>query len=198
MSVGKRVADTVEKMAANDPEGALFQICAAIDATAARETGKSGRSSYKAFIKQNLALITQIAFSGRTVLGMNLAIDHASVKRDAKGTASIEDILYHVVRCGLYHQAALPKELQFTDQVQIHMKDGRLLLPSSLINGLIVAVVVSPANRGELCSELSTLNLGAAILPLNKLWGRREELLWLLDAIKALPRQPCEPRGTPG
>ncbi len=43
MSIGKRVAEAVEKMANDDPEGALFQICSALDKTAKEEYLKGGR-----------------------------------------------------------------------------------------------------------------------------------------------------------
>lgn len=186
MSVGKRVSDTIDKMEIGDPEGALFQICAGIDVTAKTEFGKSGRGSYKEFIHQNLGLITDIAFGGRKILNLNLGYDHPDLKKNADGCVPVQDIFYHVVRCGLYHEASLPDDLKFADEMQIRIKDGVLVLPSALIYGLITAVVVSPANRDEHAPKEGMLNLGEFPIPINKLWGRRDELLWLLDAINEI------------
>ncbi len=183
MTVGTRVSDTIDKMEISDPEGALFQICAAIDATAKTEFGKSGGSSYKNFIHQNLGLITDIAFGGCKILNLHLEYDHPKLKKNTDGCVPVQEILYHVVRCGLYHDASLPKDLKFTDERQIRTKDGVLVLPSALIYGLIIAVVVSPVNCGEHVPKKSTLNLGGFPIPINKLWGCRDELLWLLDVV---------------
>jgi hypothetical protein len=188
MSVGKRVADTIDKMELGDPEGALFQICAAIEVTAKTEFGKSSRSSYKDFIHKSLGLITDIAFGGRKILNLNLGYDHPDLKKNADGCVAVQDIFYHVVRCGLYHDASLPDDLKFTDEMQIRIKDGVLVLPSALIYGLITAVVVSPANRDEHAPKEGMLNLSDFPIPINKLWGRRAELLWLLEAVNETKR----------
>jgi hypothetical protein len=188
MSVGKRVSATIDMMQGGDPEGALFQICAAIDVTASKELGKSGGSSYKDFIHQNLGLITDIAL-GRQILNQNFGFDHPKLKKDANGYVSIQDIFYHAVRCGLYHETALPDDLKFTDEMQIRLDEGGvLILPSALIYGLICAVVVSPINHNEIAPKEGILNFGTFPIPINKLWGRRNELLWLLDAVNEVER----------
>src|SRR5258708_38169777 len=101
MSIGKRVSDAIDKMEASDPEGALFVICAALEATGVKEFGQKGRSSYKDFISQNLGLITDIALGGR-ILNLRLEFDHPEMKKNADGVYPIEEIFYHAVRCGLY------------------------------------------------------------------------------------------------
>jgi len=189
MSIGKRISDTIDKMEAADPEGALFQICAAIDVTAKNEFGKSGSKNYKNFIHQNLGLITDIAFGGRKILNLNLAYDHPELKKNVDGSVPVQDIFYHIVRCGLYHEATLPDDLKFTDDMQIRIEEnGVLVLPSALIYGLICAVVVSPANRDERAPKEAMLNFGEFPIPINKMWGHRNELLWLLDAVNEVTR----------
>jgi len=184
MSIGKRVSEAIEKMEASDSEGALFAICAPIEATAVKEFNKKGRSSYKNFIHQNLGLITDIAFGGRQILNMNLAYNHPDLKKNSDGTYSFQDIIYHVVRCGHYHEAKIPDNLKFTQEGLISVNDGNLVLPSSLIYGLIIAVVVSPANSGENTNKNEILNLYNFPIPINKLWGKRKEFFWLQDLIR--------------
>jgi hypothetical protein len=50
MSIGKRVSDAIDKMEASDPEGALFAICAALEATAAKESGQKGFCLVSSFL----------------------------------------------------------------------------------------------------------------------------------------------------
>ena len=182
MSIGNRVAEAIDKMEASEPDGALFAICAAIEATAKTECGDGGRSAYKDFIHSNFGLITDIAFGGCRIGNLNVGYDHPEIKRSSDGLCSIEDVMYHAVRCGLYHEAKLPDNLKFTDERQIRVEENLLVLPASLIYGFIAAVVVSPANAEEVTPKPSTLNLGSFPIPISKLWGRKPELLWLLDA----------------
>lgn len=193
MSIGKRVGEAIDKMEIADAEAALFAICVAIEATATKEFGKPGRSSYKDFIDQNFSLISNIAL-GRTVEGFSLEYDHPDLKKNPSGIYPIQDIFYHAVRCGLYHQAGLPSNLKFIKEKQVRCNQGALCLPSSLVYGLIVAVVVAPVNNGETLEKPSMLNFGEFPIPISKLWGRRSELLWLLDAEAEVLRLQSEAR----
>lgn len=182
MSIGKRVSEAIDKMEASDPEGALFAICAALEATATKEFGKPGRASYKDFLHQNLALITRVAF-GPKIMNMRLQFSHPHLQANADGVYTFEEILYHAVRCGMYHEAELPSNLHFIPEKQIRAKDGALFLASSLIYGLIVAVLVAPVNASETALKASMFNLGDLPIPIRHLWGRRAELAWLLEAV---------------
>lgn len=194
MSIGKRVFDAIERMQANDPEGALFAICAALEATAVKEFSDAGRSSYKKFILHNLRLITEIGFGGVRIGNLRLAYTHPEMKATKDGTYPIEEIFYHAVRCGLYHKAELPQNLRFTDQSAIHCNHGALELPASFVHGFIVAVVVAPTNATEMTDKPCFLKTNAFCLPINKLWGRRDELLWLLDACREMPSRESNPQ----
>jgi hypothetical protein len=169
-------------MAASDWEGALFATCAALEATAVKEVGRNGRRSYKEFVHDNLASITDIAFGAR-VLNINLRFDHPQMKTSSDGVHSIEEILYVAVRCGLYHEAALPINLRSADKCEISCVNEELVLPASLINRLITAVI-APVNASESAPRSSVLNLGPVPIPVNKLWGRRAELLWPMEVQK--------------
>lgn len=183
MSVATKVQKTIDEMEAGDPIEALYQICSAIDVTARAETGKDGRSGYKQFIHENLGLITNIAFGGTKVLNLHFGYDHPNdhMKRDANGRVSFQELMYHVVRCGLMHDTKIPDTLRFVDKNDIRMSDGELELPKSLIYGLLVSVIVAPSNGDEQCVKEAQLNFDRFPIPVAKLWGRRQELLWLLD-----------------
>jgi len=188
MTLSKRIEETAAKMNQNDAEAALFQICAALDVTATNEYGKSGRSTYKRFVRDYFQLITRIALNGPSIGNLHVAYDHPSLEKSADGTVSVEDVFYHVVRCGLYHEAKLPDDLVFGEEQRISVINGVLTLPSSLIYGLIAAVVVSPSNAGEWISNPLALHVSGFPVPINMLWGKRNELLWLLDVRDELVR----------
>ncbi|HEV3136978.1 MAG TPA: hypothetical protein VGZ26_03725 [Pirellulales bacterium] len=87
---------------------------------------------------------------------------------------------------GLYHEAKLPTNLKFIDEAKFYNENGVLCLPAALVYGFIAAVVVAPVNAGERLTKEGQLNFGEFPILINKLWGRRNELLWLLDAVNEL------------
>ena len=172
-------------MAAGDAEGALLAISSALGATATRHFGRPGRSSYKAFLHKNLSLITRVGF-GRTILNINLRYRHPDLKATPGDSHPIQDILYHVVRCGLSHSAALPETLRFVDERKFQVEDDLLVLPSSLIYGFIVSVVVCPENSDQSLSDEYGLNVCGIQVMLNDLWGRRDILDDLFEKASAI------------
>ena len=184
MSIGKRVAEAIQKMDENDAEGALYQICSTIDVTAKNELGKGGRSSYKSFLHSNMDLITAIAFGGTSILNLHLKYEHPNIETDEKGCCTFQDIIYHAVRCGMYHEASISENLRFVDGGRIQVEDDYICLPSALIYGLIICVVTSPANKNESLGQPSILNLLGVPLLVDCVWGKREELRWLMDSLK--------------
>ena len=64
------------------------------------------------------------------------------------------------------------------------LTDDKLVLPSNLILGLAVAVIVAPSNKDERANENDKLILWGIQIPVNKLWGRRNELMWLMGILK--------------
>ena len=185
MSISKRVAEAVEKMAQNNAEGALLPISAAVEATATKHFNRRGRKSYKDFIHDNLGLITKVAF-GSSVMNINLKYDHPDLETGPDGLCTIQDILYHIVRCGLVHSAELPPTLKFVDENKFQVKNELLVLPSSLVYGLIAAVVVCPENTDQTILDDYGLNVRGFQIKLNDLWGKKQELENLFAAMEAI------------
>lgn len=147
MSIDIRVRNAIQHFAQGDSESALHDICSAIEATCKRAVGSGGRSKYKQFVKDNVEVITRVATGGMVrTYGIHVLYDHPNVQKDAGGGCSLQDILYHVVRCGLYHESSIPKDIVFHDTTLIGNENGILYLHKGFVLGLIVAVMVDPAN----------------------------------------------------
>lgn len=185
MSLGKLVSESIDKMDASDPEGALFAICAAIDKTAQDEYGKSRKESYKSFIRDNFPLISRAAFGSSSIGGMKFAFRHPSPRPEhpRDGYWTIEDVLYHVVRCCLYHEAEVLPQVKFVAGTTFSGGGDQIEISANIICGLIAAVVLAPCNRGQIAPKEGILNHRGVPLPISKLWGRRDEFTWLVDAL---------------
>jgi len=186
--IGKRVADAFEHLEANDPDGAMFAICAAIEATAAKEFGRGGRSNYKKFVHDNMKVITHVGL-GMYIHNLNVAISHPDLPVDVNGLCSFQDVMYHAVRCSLYHEAGLPSVVRFHEARVLEAANGCIVLPSPLIWGLVMSVVIAPVNSGEQSPKINLLNIpGFGPLPVNQMWGRRSKVIWLLETADAMRR----------
>lgn len=184
MSIASQVVKAFRSMRDGDPEGALHDICSSIEATCKLIYGNGGKANYRRFIHENLAYITHFAFGGVAIENITVPYTHPELPRRPDGTCTIEDVLYHVVRCGMYHSAGLPSNIQFSDARFECRADGTLVLPSSLVSGLILSVIVNPVHAGVTTTSDVALTMDEFCnIPVDKLWGKRDELRRLWDAL---------------
>lgn len=186
MSIADRVSEAIYWMGAKKPDSALLPICCAIDATAKLELGAGGGKNYERFVHTNLGLITRAAFGVR-IENINLIFDTSDPELikdiSPQGTLGIQHILYHAVRCGLVHEPEPPNNIKFVNEPVISNENGVWFLPASLVYGLIIAVVASPANKDEICPQEHVMNIAGMMIPIARLWGRRVEIEWFLEAV---------------
>lgn len=189
LGIAHRVDNAVDAMLRGDAIQALHDICSAIEATAGRHYGQGGKATYKRFLKDNLAIITKCGLGMCISQSFRIAYSHPTIN-STDGLCSIEDILYHAVRCGLYHTTELPNSIRFIDERIFRAQGvtGTLEVPSDLIWGLIIAVVVCPANALEASEREHILNFSSCgvSIPLSSMWGQLDKLTWLLSAQEAL------------
>jgi len=186
MSIGKMVSEAIDKMNADDPEGALFSLCAAVEKTAVAEYGQPGRASFKRFIHDNVRLMVRFVFPGHSWGGFMFAYSHPSPKKShpTGGMWTIEDVLYHAIRCSLYHGEDLPPNIIFAKDNTFSGGGGQITIPAKLIHGVIIALIVAPSNRHEKAEGIFTVTWRNEQLPLDSLWGKRKEMLRMMDAAE--------------
>lgn len=181
--IGKRVAEAVDKLRTGDFEGALIPACIAVAATSrkVRPTGPD-HAVYKAFLRDHIELITRVAFGNIAILNLRIEFSHADLIPDHEGLVTLEQILYHVVRCGLIHEAELTTTLKFTDDGIMKVDQ----LPAKLIHGMIGAVLADASNADETIEPGYGIMTAAGAVPLQSLWGRRDEVFRvMLDGYRS-------------
>lgn len=195
--VADRIAEAIDKMAQKQVDNALIQVSIALDATARKAYGKGGRKNYQTFIHDNLDIITRAGVGAAILnirleydLNRNQPADQPRIEPEPDGTFTIQQILYHAVRCGLLHESHLPAGLEFVEEQVIKVGGGDpneplLVLPAGIVYGLIVGVVAAPVNAGLKIEERFGLNIpGLTPLAINRLWGKKADILKLLDALR--------------
>jgi len=103
---------------------------------------------------------------------------------------TFEDILYHIVRCGIFHDSELIEEVHFVKEPD-PIKPNELHIPGTIVFGLVMAVVLSPCNKNRGAIKGQFFFYGRQLsLPIASLWGRREDFIRVLDAMDTLLKTP--------
>jgi hypothetical protein len=184
MSIAKRVCEAFDRYLESDYEGALIPTCIAIDATASKiHPGKKNNEAYKEWLHDNLPLITKAGMGNISIENYKIGFRHPDIKSDSNGCCTLEQVLYHVVRCGLLHTAALDDTVRFGPPGENKFDGATLVLGASLILGLLAAVVVSPVNTGLNAPVEYGINISGEHKALNDLWGNRQAFLSMFDKL---------------
>lgn len=123
---------------------AFCLVCVALDASAQLQYPnlKVGER-YKKFISANFRKICSEGFPGISADSIRIKIDTEvkNLKLDKDGYSGMDDIIYHVIRCGLVHECAIDQSVKFVDSTIIgNWEKGLFLLPKTIIIGLIASV----------------------------------------------------------
>ncbi len=144
-AVCKRINEAVAYLQKDDAEAALTPLLNAIDAIAGR-----GRSDYKAWLSKRMNIISLCFFSlgAHSFSNVNipyLPLSNSMKKPDEHGTVPLQEVIYHLIRCGLVHDCSLPKQIQDnkTAAYQYDHKTGTMYLSyQNLATGLLMALLM--------------------------------------------------------
>ena len=192
MSIGKRVREALDRLAERDHEAALIPACIAIAASAEKAYPHLERDNekYKLFLSENRDIIMDVAL-GLRMQEMSFKLTHDNIRRPkVRGMATVEDILYHIVRSGLIHNAELDPSIHFGQSNAFELLDNKVVIPPEIVDGLLMAVIGSDCNRDERLSGASySLTFrqddGNVQIKIDNLWGQKVKLLEVLGNTKA-------------
>lgn len=158
--VSRRVQQCVERLHAQDSEGALVNLFPAIDKTGKKRRPKeSVGARIKAFLHDEEVLITAVATGN---VFRNCSFDGMS----------FHDALYKFGRTSIAHEGELDPRLTFNIHDGLQIGKDHWNLPIGYIAGMALAVIIAPENKGERTAD----GLGIAVFgkefALNDIWGR--------------------------
>lgn len=187
-NIGQFLNDAINKINMGELEMASASLCIAISGTASKAFPNvhGDAKKYKEFLKQHMSLIAFVAtgLALKNGSSIRLKFDHQRVQKDSEGYCQLEDILYHIIRCGLIHEAIFPSEITLGDRLS-----GNGELPIGILNGLIIAVIVTPENLNERLPQEWSQSISGKEVKLNDFWGKEQDLVeylglqWLVNKI---------------
>lgn len=122
---------------------ALCLVCIAIDSCAAQEyPDEKNANRYKKFLKKHFRTICEYGFPGISADNIRIKVNvtHNALKPDQNGYVDMEQIIYHIIRCGLVHECNIDDTISFTDTTYIGDWDEKFYLPKNIILGLIASI----------------------------------------------------------
>ena len=151
VTVGDRIQSVIDHMEKGEIELALSDVCIAIDVTSQKLYGeKSSASCYKRFLKDNMWIIIVTGMGSLISESIKIPFQHEDIKSDDQGYCTLEQIVYHVMRCGLIHGTGEDSKIIWNYRIPLALDPhGYLNLSPSFIWGLVLSVVVCEANEHE-------------------------------------------------
>lgn len=175
ITIGERIKEAIDYMEKGKIEHALTPTYIALDLTSKKVAGKdkSAKSDYKKFISDYMWLITYMGLPSVMTNAVKVHFSHPDIKSDAAGYCNIEDVVYHVIRCGLIHSTGLDSKIQWSDDVVLGGDGfGNLIISSKFIWGLIGAIIFCPKNHNESIEERYWIKVGSFQFFIQEVWGR--------------------------
>lgn len=185
VSVGNRIQSVIDHMGKNEIELALSDVCIAVDITAQKYYGESQSSAscYKRFLKENIWMIVVTSMGSLLADSIKIPFQHKDIKSDEQGYCTLEQIIYHVMRCGLIHGTGEDSKIIWNNRIPLALdKDGNLNLSPSFIWGLALCVIVCDVNRNEKVGETCWISTASFKYLVNDLWGKRKNIKMMIKS----------------
>lgn len=179
ITVGDRIQSMIDHMGKGEFELALSDVCIAIDITSQRyfEEDKSSATCYKKFLRENIWMILATGMGSMIAESIKIPFSHPDIKMDQEGYCTLEQIVYHVMRCGLIHGTGENSKIVWNNQISLVLdKDKNLNLSPSFIWGFALCVIVSPVNKNERVGDTCWISTCGFRYLINDLWGKRESV----------------------
>ena len=179
VSVGQRVQSMIDHMTKGEIELALSDICIAIDITSQKYYNEpnSSASCYKRFLKENIWMIVVTGMGSLITEAVKLPFTHKDIKSDYEGHCTLEQIIYHVMLCGLIHGTGEESKIVWNTNVPLAIdKDQNLNISPSFIWGLALCVITCPVNLHERVGDYCWISMATFKYLINDLWGKRDSV----------------------
>ena len=190
VTVGKRIQAMIDYMDKGEFELALSEVCIAIDITSQKHFGvtSSSRRIYKEFLSENMWMIITAGMEKMVGKSLKIPFAHPSIRTsNVDGYCSLEEIVYHVMRCGLVHGTGENSKLKWNPRVQLTSDaEGDLNISPAFIWGLALCVITCEANKDETVGEGCWISMATFKYLVNDLWGKRSSIESIVKEVYGL------------
>lgn len=167
-TTGELIREAIDLMNGGALEAAFVPMSAAIGETA-KKTFET--ENYQKFIKENWHLISFMALPRALPLPLNVPFGVKRIVPTFNSQHGAEEIILYAVR-QTQATGRMPAGFGFNISDTFEIKQNKLLLPRSLLAGLLGVVIVQPANKNETIPDEYWMNIADFKMFISELWGR--------------------------
>lgn len=185
ITIGERMQSMISHMDKGELDLALCDVCIAIDVTSQKYYNKSHSSAniYKRFLKENIWMIITTGMGSLISEKIKLPFVHKDIKADNDGYCTLEEIIYHVMRCGLVHGTGEENKIVWNNMVPLAIdKEGNLNISPSFIWGLALCVITCSTNINEKVNDTAWISVASFKYLINDLWGKRDSIKLMIKS----------------
>jgi hypothetical protein len=174
-TVGQLVQETIDCMNSGFKTRALTPAAHAIELTLRKALDRENLSedNYKKFLKENWQLIVFMGMPRSLPLPLNVPFGVKRIFPSFNVHHGAEEIVLLILRETL-KSGRMPAAFAFNSTGTFEMKDGKLLLPPGMVNGLLGSVIFHLVNREETIGEKYWMSISDFKMFISELWGRAD------------------------
>jgi hypothetical protein len=167
-TVGELVQEAIDFMNSGLYEAAFAPTCAAIGETAKKvfET-----ENHQRFVKENWQLISFMGLPRALPLPLNIPFALKRIVPAFNSHHGAKEIIFFIIQQTLA-TGKIPPQFVFASTDVFEIRRNKLLIPISLLGGLLGVVIVQPVNKDEIIDEKYWMNIADFKMFISELWGR--------------------------
>jgi hypothetical protein len=174
-SVGEYVQEAIDRMSRGDYRGAFAPALSAVECTIRKSVGREivSEPDVRRYLEENWALIAFMGMPRALPLPMNIPFGLKKIVPAFSVHGGVEDIVAlaatQTVRLG-----RLPDEFAVNSAGTFEIKDGQLLLPIGLVNGILGSVIFDRVNSDGNIGDEYWISVSDFKMFISELWGRAD------------------------
>ncbi len=174
-TVGENVQTAIDRVSSGAYRSAFLPAAAAIEATIRKTTENAVVSAddLSRFLKANWSLITFMGMPRALPLPLNIPFGLKRIVPTFSVHGGAEEIV-HLVFAQTLRLGRLPDEFAVNSSGTFEIKEGKMLLPTGLINGILGSVIFHPSNRDESVGDKYWISISDFKMFISELWGRAD------------------------
>lgn len=175
LSVGTLVKEAADLNEAGRSSEAFLKACEALRETTVKICGSEDPRlpELRNVVDEHWELIRFMSFPGIDSPYLDIPIVIREISLNPRRQYTIKEIVLHLVSQTL-RSGAMPEGFGFTAAVHFEKKGQSLLIPVTLISGLLAFSVVHPVNESEEVPEKYWISISDFKMFISEFWGRMD------------------------
>jgi hypothetical protein len=172
-TIGENVQEAIDFMESGLYENAFRVACFALEATLKKELDKEELAllDYKDFVNDHWKLISFMCLPGVNSHYLETQFVIREISLNPHRDYTVKEIVIFFITYVLKN-GKLPPDITFASGNNFDKKDGKLLVPSTLVSGLLGLIVLHPVNKNETIPDKYWINISDFKMFISELWGR--------------------------